>query len=87
MQFPDKVSMPVLWRLVMMARLRRKPVETPQVPFLDKLFMPVVVSGADGQTVQITVEFPQMLKPDVAESPGVGLPASRHLYISLQTAA
>ena len=26
------------------------PVEISQVPFLDKLFMPVVVSGADGQT-------------------------------------
>ena len=25
----------------------RTPVEIPQVPFLDKLFMPVVVSGAD----------------------------------------
>ena len=37
-----------------MARQRRTPVEIPQVPFLDKLFMPVVVSGADGQTAQNT---------------------------------
>ena len=36
--------------LVPMARQRRTPVEIPQVPFLDKLFMHVVVSGADGQT-------------------------------------
>ena len=28
--------------------------------FLDKLFMPVVASGADGQTVQKTVESPQV---------------------------
>ena len=34
--------------LVPMARQRRTPVEIPQVPFLDKLFMHVVVSGADG---------------------------------------
>ena len=32
------------------------PVESPQVQFLDQLFMPVVVSGADGQTAQKTVE-------------------------------
>ena len=51
---------PLLWRLVLMARLRSIPVEIPQVPFLDKLFMPVVVSGADGQTVQYTVEVPQL---------------------------
>ena len=38
--------------LVRMARQRRTPVEIPQVPFLDKLFMHVVVSGADGQTAQ-----------------------------------
>ena len=36
--------------LVRMARQRRTPVEIPQVPFLDKLFMHVVVSGADVQT-------------------------------------
>ena len=36
--------------LVPMARQRRTPVEIPKVPFLDKLFMPVVVSGADVQT-------------------------------------
>ena len=29
--------------------------------FLDKLFMPVVVSGADGQTAQKTVHFLQLL--------------------------
>ena len=40
--------------LVRMARQRRTPVEIPQVPFLDKLFMHVVVSGADGQTAQNT---------------------------------
>ena len=40
--------------LVPMARQRRTPVEIPQVPFLDKLFMHVVVSGADGQTAQNT---------------------------------
>ena len=34
--------------LVRMSRQRRTPVEIPQVPFLDKLFMHVVVSGADG---------------------------------------
>ena len=40
--------------LVRMARQRRTPVEIPQVPFLDKLFMHVVVSGADVQTAQNT---------------------------------
>ena len=38
-----------------------KTVEIPQVPFLDKLFMSVVVmSGADGQTVLKNVEIPQV---------------------------
>ena len=37
------------------------PVEIPQVQFLDKLSMPVVVaSGANGQTAQKTVEIPQL---------------------------
>ena len=36
--------------LVRVTRQRRTPVEISQVPFLDKLFMPVVVSGADVQT-------------------------------------
>ena len=36
------------------------PVELPQVQFLDKVYMPVVVSGADGQTAQKTVEIPQV---------------------------
>ena len=40
--------------LVPMARQRITPVEIPQVPFMDKLFMHVVVSGADGQTAQNT---------------------------------
>ena len=36
--------------LVLMSRLRRTPVEIPQVPFFGKLFLHVVVSGADVQT-------------------------------------
>ena len=35
-----------------LSRQRKTPVVIPQV--LDKLFMPVVVSGADGQTAQNT---------------------------------
>ena len=46
--------------LVRMSRQRRTTVEIPQVPFLDKLFMHVVVSGADGQTAQNPVEIPQV---------------------------
>ena len=38
-----------------MARQRRKPMEIPQVQFVDKVDLPVVVaSGADGQTAQKT---------------------------------
>ena len=41
--------------LVPMARQRRKPVELPQVQFLDTVYLPVVVvSGAYGQTAQKT---------------------------------
>ena len=35
--------------------------DIPQVQFLVKVYMPVVVaSGADGQTMQKTLEMPQM---------------------------
>ena len=36
------------------------PVEIPQAQFLDKVYMSIVVSGADGQTAQKTVEYPQL---------------------------
>ena len=49
-----RLTFPSLLRPMPMARQRRTPVEIPQVPFLDKLFMPVVVSGANGQTAQNT---------------------------------
>ena len=35
-------------------------VEIPQVQFLDKVYMSIVVSGAVGQIVQKTVEYPQL---------------------------
>ena len=34
------------------------PVEIPQAQFLDKVYMSIVVSGADRQTAQKTVECP-----------------------------
>ena len=45
--------MPVTVETVHFSPSSVEPVEIPQVQFLDKLFMPVVVmSGADGQTAQ-----------------------------------
>ena len=45
----------------------QKTVEYPQLQFLNKVFIPVVVvSGADGQTVQKTVEVPQLQFQDKA---------------------
>ena len=39
----------------------QRTVEYPQLHFLDKIFIPVVVvSGADGPTVQRTVDYPQL---------------------------
>ena len=65
------VTCPLLC-LVPMARQRRKPVDFPQVQFLDKLFMRVVVSGADGLTAQKTVDFLQLLFIDCRRQPGPG---------------
>ena len=62
MQFSDQSFVPVS---------TPKPVEIPQVQFLDKLFTHVVVSGADGQTAQITVEIPQMQFLDEVHMPVV----------------
>ena len=43
-----------------MARQRITPVEIPQVPFLDKLCMHVVVSGAGARQRRTPVEIPQV---------------------------
>ena len=52
---------PVAVQTVQFSPSSVEPVEIPQVQFLDKFFMPVVVmSGADGQTVLKTVKIPQV---------------------------
>ena len=52
---PKSVEIPQVQFLVAFLPVSTpKPVEIPQVQFLDKLFMPVVAFGADGQTAQKT---------------------------------
>ena len=50
------VAIPQVQFVVRLLRLLLKPVAIPQVQSLVKVYMPVVVSGAVGQTVQNTVE-------------------------------
>ena len=50
---------PPHWRPHRWCRFVGKPVETPQVPFFGQGFL-VVVSGGVGQTMQNTVENPQL---------------------------
>ena len=57
-----------------------KPVEIPQVQFLDKVYMPVAVvaSGAVCQTAQKTVEVPQLPFFASRRPPGHGAEADSH---------
>ena len=48
------------------------------MPFLDKVFMPAVVSGADGQTAQKTVHFLQLRFNACRRHPGHGAQADSH---------
>ena len=54
--------------------------------FLDKVYMSIVVSGADGQTVQKTVDYPQLQFQDKVYMPVVcmtGAGFSRHFFCEL----
>ena len=62
------VDVPQLQFLTLMVGM---PVEIPQAQFSDKVYMPVVVSGPDGQTAQKTVEIPQAQFSDKVYMPVV----------------
>ena len=60
MHFLEKVYIPFVVS-ASVGQTLQKTVDYPQLQFLDKVFIPVVVvSGADGQTLQKTVEYPQL---------------------------
>ena len=101
--FLDKVVLPVVMQdrfpglnvqktvgfpqLQFLTEVVATPVEIPQAQFLDKVYMSIVVSGADGQTVHKTVEFSQVQFFDKVDMPVVcmtGAGFSRHFSATSQ---